>query len=861
MIALCASLLFLYTVSLLQATDNLDNPKNNIQTEQSQDAQNSSESDSLELELDDKQVHQFAMIMLGLQAFADRHGVDFETQDFIDTVKWKVFAKHYGIKITAPEFCAHLMQAKNSDAQWALFCQKHTNIDKTITPTELCGQLLETIKLKNERHSKLKYKGIPFFTLLGATGGTVGTSMLIAHNVDEITKATIYDQLKSAAKNVASIVGFSTLEYMPNVIEKGLDAYAFLKKTSILKKYKLNTIGREIDDLFVLRAEQLRYIIASKPLNELKKIAASCNLDCSGMPVDELQDRIGSHLIKDIQAIKGKTWSIKGVPIITRDQLLLNVLGKSVSEGVVYQCEDTGEFTKSFVSDLAQKIASEKNPELSKQHNVKITSNATESIIGITGTELTQNVPKDLFKAEGVVPHLMKLKSPETAIKINKHSPNTLQNQGVDGAIIFSANLLDTVIDNVGNHAIEKIADKPIIAFKDGTFIILSRKDLAQITKQSTQEFVTHALYSQLSANRSKLNDDCSKLKLHPKDFFILFGVNTVNEATYNIVSHLGNPYLPEYLPRNGKPQNIQQTLVKKGVNLAVERILLHPKKYAELAPMAIRYAPDAIRWQLLANNSPDKEWGITYGNNKKIKITSRNQCIDVITQTLSDIANHNVRIVAPDKNNKFDHFTSLIKHHHSTEVGDRDLPSLKDCGLFVSRRLIGKAIDNLAKNVIKFTPSLQEDKPIVQWRNTDLPVITRQQAMHVVKKSAKDCVAHALLSKLKSNQGKDNEDATKKKTLTATDVASIVSLHTANEVLYNVIARCGNIFLPEYFPENGTPETAIHAEVKDTVQKVTPFVLIPALKLVGKGIEKFGDHVILPALVATIPNYLPIPS
>ncbi len=840
MIALCASLLILCTASLLQATDNLEAPKNTAQTEQSQDAQNSSKNDSLKIKLDEATIQKFAMMILGLQALADKHGVDFETQDFVDTIKWKAFAKHYGIKATAPEFCAHLMQTKNNDAQWALFCQKHTNVDRTITPTELCSQLLKTIKLKKERNSKLKWRALPFFTLLGATGGTIGTWIF----------TTYYDQITSAAKGVTDNVGFLTLKYMPNIIEKCLENSKNFKKIGILKKYKLNAIARKVDDLFALEGEQLKYIIALKPLSELKQIAASCNLECSGMQLNELQEHIASHLINDIQAIEGKTWSIKGVPIITRDQLVLNVLAKSIGDGTRYKFEEPNLFFESGI--ISKKSLEGANilkwniPSNNLEFNEK---NKFKSCLSMTVEKNNERI------AQNIMPHIMKLKSPETAIKINKHSPDTLQNKGLDGAIIFGANLLDTVIDNVGNHAIEKIEDKPIIAFKDGTFIILSRKDLAQITKESTQEFVTYALYSQLSANRSKSDDDCSKLKLHPKDFFILFGVNAANEVTYNIVSHLGSHYLPEYLPRNGKPQNMQQVWVKKGVNCAVERILTHPKQYAEFAPMAIHYAPDAIRWKLLQSNSPDKEFGIPCGDTKKIKIASRNQCIDVITQTLSDIANHNVRIVVPDKNKKFDHFTSLTKHHHSTQAGQRNVTSAKDCGIFLSRRLAGKALDNLADNVIRFTPRIKEDKPLIKWKNSNVPVITSQQAVHVLKKSAEDCVAHALLSQLESNKAKNNQDATKKKALTPTDVASIISLHTTNEVLYNFIARVGSMVLPEYFPKNGTPETAIHAEVKDTVQKVTPFVLIPALKLVGKGIEKFGDHVVSPALAATIPN------
>ncbi len=818
MIALCASLLILCTASLLQATDNLEAPKNTAQTEQSQDAQNSSKNDSLKIKLDEATIQKFAMMILGLQALADKHGVDFETQDFVDTIKWKAFAKHYGIKATAPEFCAHLMQTKNNDAQWALFCQKHTNVDRTITPTELCSQLLKTIKLKKERNSKLKWRALPFFTLLGATGGTIGTWIF----------TTYYDQITSAAKGVTDNVGFLTLKYMPNIIEKCLENSKNFKKIGILKKYKLNDIARKVDDLFALEGEQLKYIIALKPLSELKQIAASCNLECSGMQLNELQEHIASHLINDIQGIKGKTWSMKGVPIITRDQLISNVLAKSIGDGIRYKFEDTREFTKGFALDWAQ---TDDPKKFTNFNNQSISTTITnKSYVFTDKNENTCNIPIASYLGQNL-PHLMKLKSPETAIKINQPYTNDLNHQCLDSTIIFGANLMKTIVNNVGNHAIENIEDKPIIAFKNGTFIILSTKGLVGIMTQSTQEFGTYALYSQLSANKSKSDDDCSKLKLNPKDFFILFGVNAANEVTYNIVSHLGSHYLPEYLPRNGKPQNMQQVWVKKGVNLAVERILTHPKKYAELAaPMAIRYAPDAIRWQLLANNSPDKEWGI--------------KCIDVITQTLSDIANHNVRIVVPDKNKKFDHFTSLTKHHHSTQAGQRNVTSAKDCVIFLSRRLAGKALDNLADNVIRFTPRIKEDKPLIKWKNSNVPVITSQQAVHVLKKSAEDCVAHALLSKLESNQRKTNEDATKKKALTPTDVASIISLHTTNEVLYNFIARVGSMVLPEYFPENGTPKTAIQAEVKDTVQKVTPFVLIPALKLVGKGIMSVVDPI-----------------
>ncbi len=437
MIALCASLLILCTASFSQATDerireHLEQPKPTEQTQQSNNEQQTT------IEIDEDQIRQFAILITGLQALANKNGVNLDAKDFVDTVQWKAFAKHYGITTTPAEFCAHLMQTKNSDAQWALFCQKH-GIAPSITPTELTQGLIETLKNKGDSYLKLATRGLPTFAIIGAGAGIGGTGYVI--------KKYIYDKL--------------TVNEQTSVKKHALKSAKDGARSTVIKIAKL-----------------------------LPK---------------------GANLIIKVKGGTDKAYTVKGIPLTTRNQLIIDVLAKSISEIAEYEFEKTNE------------------------HN-----------------------PQSINCID-------KFTSPQAAIKKNKTSPHSKKEHGLDSVFLVGNNLVENVIENVGNHAIAKTEDKKLLTCKNGQIVLMRKHQLGHVAKKSTQQLVASRILSQLSSNKHKQNDDTSKLNFIPsaKEVGTVIALNTTNEVVYNILAQTGHKYAPDYLPEDGQPKNALQAQIK----------------------------------------------------------------------------------------------------------------------------------------------------------------------------------------------------------------------------------------------------------------------------------------------------------
>lgn len=158
--------------------------------------------------------------------------------------------------------------------------------------------------------------------------------------------------------------------------------------------------------------------------------------------------------------------------------------------------------------------------------------------------------------------------SPEQTIPIRKTSPTNRVEHLQDAAILFGSNLLTHISSNTGEYILDNLDEQVYLSCKNGTFRLLTKRNLAKATQNTAEQVALTCLLSQLSSNKRKDAADTSKLPSIPsaKKVSALYLINAANEVIYSFIAQAAHSYSAGFLPEDGQPKNNVQESVKSGI-------------------------------------------------------------------------------------------------------------------------------------------------------------------------------------------------------------------------------------------------------------------------------------------------------